>query len=125
MPYQVKQIEDDIIQLTFSGYIDDEDAVNHARELDEYLAEASEQNPTHFLIITHDMGKISARARQSFAQRNQETRIGKSAVVGANRILRVLSIFILKASGRDNIRLFDDEKEALSWLKTKEKAEQV
>lgn len=125
MPYQIKQLEDNILQLNFTGFIGDEDAVNHAKELDDYLADSSAQNPMHFLIITYDMGKVSAKSRQSFAQRNQDLRVGKSAVVGANRILRVLSLFILKASGRDNIRLFDDEKEALAWLKTEEKAKQV
>lgn len=37
--------------------------------------------------------------------------------VGANRYTRVLARLVLKASGRDNIRFFGLEEEAVAWLK--------
>jgi hypothetical protein len=61
---------------------------------------------------------MSSAARRTIIEtfNSSDARIGKTAVVGASRYLRVLTSFILKAVGRDNIRLFATEEEALPWL---------
>ena len=38
-------------------------------------------------------------------------------LVGASRYVRVLTGFVFKAVGRENIRLFASEEDALVWLK--------
>jgi hypothetical protein len=43
--------------------------------------------------------------------------LGKAATIGVDRYTRVLIGFVLKATGRDNIRLFDTEEQALAWLR--------
>jgi hypothetical protein len=55
--------------------------------------------------------------RKAFFDLNSDPRLGKSATVGVDRYTRVLLDFMLKATKRDNIRLFDTEEEALAWLK--------
>lgn len=41
----------------------------------------------------------------------------KIAIWGSNMILRVITLFIIKATGLKNIKHFKIEKEALQWLK--------
>jgi hypothetical protein len=63
-------------------------------------------------------GKFSAEFRKTLAGLMNDPRTGKVANVGAKRYNRVLAGFLLKATGRDNIRFFKLEEEALAWLKT-------
>jgi hypothetical protein len=49
----------------------------------------------------------------------RDFRLEKAAVVGASRYARVLASFIMKATGRNNIRFFVSEEEGLAWLKAK------
>jgi hypothetical protein len=50
------------------------------------------------------------------ALQDRDPRVGRSAMVGTSPYFRVLVGFILKATGRDDVRLFALLDEALDWL---------
>lgn len=119
MAYTLEPVSKNILKIEFIGDITNEDAQENSAEIDELLEKATPSHPIHFLVDASRMGKVSSGARRVFTQRNQNPRIGSTALVGMNRAIRVLAIFIAKASGReDNMRFFDSEESALEWLKS-------
>ena len=49
---------------------------------------------------------------------DNEPRYGKVAIVNASRFTRVAATFMMKATSRDDsVRFFDNETEALGWLR--------
>ena len=117
MGYKIENITDHIIGIDFLGDFTAEDALNHAKEMDPILDQFSlTGHQAQFLIRTASLGKISLEGRRSFAERNGDPRVGKTAVVGVNRLLKIVAQFVTVASGKNNIRFFDDEENAIKWL---------
>jgi hypothetical protein len=110
--------EDGVLRVRFIGNVDREDAEAYLGEYQRYLQDTEPGKPLHFLVDATDLGKFSAAARKLWidAFRDPDPRIGNTALVGASRYVRVLSGFVLKAVGRENVKLFATEKEALAWL---------
>ncbi len=120
MGYSIERLDGNIIKFNMYDTFTAEDASSHAREMDPILAELGRKNEqAMFLIYTSKLKKISIEGRRSFSERNGDERIGKTAVVGVNRFLKVIARFIIVASGKDNIRFFDEvnEADALAWLR--------
>jgi hypothetical protein len=111
-------LQDGILHVTFVGDIDVEDWMDYIRDYAPFLDQTTPEDPLDFLVDGTQMGKFSAAARKLLVDdfRNPNPRIGKTAMVGASRYVRVLASFILKATGRSNVRLFETEKDALVWL---------
>ena len=87
-----------------------------------YLEAATEEKPLRTLTSSSDPeGKLPPAVRKAFADLNRDPRLGKSATLNVNRYIRVLVGFVLRATGRTNIRFFDIEEEALAWLREEEK----
>ena len=117
MGYKIEQITDRIIGIDFIGDFTAEDVVNHVLEMDPILDRLSlAGQKAQFLIRTASLGKISLEGRRSFAERNGDPRVGKTAVIGVNRLLKIVAQFVTVASGKNNIRFFDDEENAIKWL---------
>jgi hypothetical protein len=118
MPYEIHVGDDGILRVTFEGDLDLSDITAYTMAYRPFLEGASEAEPLHFLVDVSRLGKASAKARKLFVDefRAPDPRIGKSAMVGASRYVRVLASFMMKATGREDIRLFTTEKEALAWL---------
>jgi hypothetical protein len=116
MGYELKMGDDGILRLSFIGDIGLEDVDRYAQELAPYLEAASETDKLRMISYSGREGKFSADARRRFTEMNQDPRVGRVAVLGGNRFTRVMATIILKATGRHNIRFFDSETEALSWL---------
>lgn len=117
MPYKLDKLAPNLVKLTFIGDFDDDDAVKHVVDMDPILDAAwGAGMSVDILADAHQLGKISARARRVFAERNGDPRIGRTAILGINRFLQVLIHFIVTASGRDNLQAFHSEAEALAWL---------
>jgi hypothetical protein len=87
-------------------------------KLTPYLESATETEPLLLLSDVSRLGKVSVKARSALAGLSGDPRLGKNAILGSSRYQRVLATFIDKAVGRDNIRFFDTEAEALAWLKS-------
>ncbi len=120
MGYVIERLDDNIIKFNMFDTFTAEDAESHSLEMDPILDELAQKNKQAlFLIYTSDLKKISVEGRRSFSERNGDDRIGKTAVVGVNRFLKIIARFIIVASGKDNIRFFDepDEADAIAWLK--------
>ena len=118
MAYQLQPIALNIVKVEFIKEITDADADRYLEEITPYLDQATPHNPLHLLVYAQNVGKVSGKARQVFTDLNRNPGAGKLAVFGLNRTLKVLAVFMNKASGRQNIRVFDDETEALAWLQT-------
>ena len=116
MTHELTMGEDGIIRLTFIGDVEKKDIEAYVEDLTPFLKAATEENPLRFLSFSGREGKFSSAARKTFAQINEDRRIGKVAILGGNRFNRVLTTIILKATGRNNIRFFGTEAEALAWL---------
>lgn len=117
MTHQLTMSEEGILTISFTGDIEAGDMSDYLKDLDPYLQAATSENPLVFLSVNTHSGRFSSSARKTLMSLNNDHRIGKTAVIGANRPVRVLMDFILKATGRNNIRIFDDESSANSWLK--------
>lgn len=118
MGYRLEMDEDGILKVTFIGDFSEEEAMTLYEEAKTYLAQASESAPLNALIDSRrSTGKMGMRARKILMQLNKDPHMGKAASIGANGFVKVLGIFIAKATGRSNMGFFDSEEEALAWLR--------
>ena len=117
MAHELQMGDDGILRVSYIGDMDEEDVEAYIRDLAPFREAATEERPLVFLIDTSRLGKASSAARKTFAELAKEPRIGRSALIGARRYVRVMAGFLAKATGRENYRFFDSEKEALAWLK--------
>jgi hypothetical protein len=119
MPQQVTLIAANIVKIEFIGDVTDDDALQNADQIDQFIANLPADERLHFLVDATRIGKISTRARHVFTERNKNPRVGHTAIFGVNRALKVLGVFIAKASKRDNLHFVNDEAEGLAWLQEK------
>jgi hypothetical protein len=117
MAHEISMGDDGILRLAFIGDMVGEDIEIFIKDFTPFLEAATEVEPLNILADASRAGKTSSAARKAYVRLNRDLRGGKVAVVGARRYGRVLVSFILKATGRDNVRFFDSEEEALAWLK--------
>ena len=115
MAYEFHMADDGILWLTVIGDFGQEDAQACSES-------APFQKDTRsalllLLVDTRRSGKVESRARKTMIELIRGNREGKVAVLGLSRYVRVLVGFVNKATGRDNVRLFGSEEEALAWLK--------
>ncbi len=117
MPHaNMKMGDDGILRVSFIGDTGKQGAEAFINALEPFLQAAPETEPLCAILDATQSGKLSARARKIFFGLNRDPRVGKVAVLGSRRYLRVLGQFILKATQRDNIRFFNLEQEAVAWL---------
>jgi hypothetical protein len=117
MAHELKMGNDGIIRLSFIGDISKEDVEAYERDLLPYLDAATETSKLNIISYSGREGKYSSDARRRFTELNKDLRVGRVAILGGNRFNRVMATIILKATGRQNIRFFDTEEEAVAWLK--------
>jgi hypothetical protein len=116
MAHQMQLESGNVLRLTFIGDTDRQGAEKLVEEFQPFLEQVTAENP--LLILWDDTrgGKASVDVRKVYAELNRDPRIGKVAIFGAKRYGRVLGEFVLKLTGRDNVRFFDGEAEARAWL---------
>lgn len=119
MTHELKMGSDGIIRLKFIGAIDIDVVEAYVQDLTPYLNAATDTNKLRIILFAGDEGKYSSDARRRFTELNQDSRMGRIAMVGANRFNRVIATIILKATGKENIRFFDTEAEGIAWLNEK------
>lgn len=117
MAYELHMSDDDILRIAFIGDLEGPDLKGYLEAFASFLEAASEARPLLILADTNQAGKLSSKGRQAFTGLTKDPRIRKVAITGSSRYARVLTSFILKATGRDHIRLFNAEDEAVAWLK--------
>ncbi|MEJ5309521.1 MAG: hypothetical protein WHX52_07090 [Anaerolineae bacterium] len=119
MPYQMQLIEPGIVRISFSGgSLGADELDDFIRDFHGYLDATTPEAPINILTIVEAPGaKLASKTRKAFTNLNADKRVGKAATLGVDRYARVLIGFMLKATGRDNIRFFDTEEQALAWLR--------
>jgi hypothetical protein len=114
---------DGILRVAFVGTPKKRDAAAFFQDFSPFLEAATEAEPLRIIIDGSQVEKTSASARKTLLEINRDPRVGKIVVLGAGRYIHVLIGFVLKATGRENIRSFNTEKEAVAWLKAKRQEE--
>ena len=108
---------DGILRATLSGNLEGAALENFRSTLAPILAAATSSDPLRVILLMNGLGSLSSAARRFLTELGGDPRIGALAFMQPPRRARVLAIFILKATGKSNIRLFADENEAVAWLK--------
>jgi hypothetical protein len=95
-------------------------AIDESLELIRYSQQVvANQSPSSIFTLTDVTGshydKKITSALQDFAKHNKPYVIA-GAVVGVSGLTKVIFRSVLAFSGRKNLQLFDDQKEALAWL---------
>lgn len=119
MSYELYMSEDGTVRMTFASNIDPSDMRAFMNDFNVFLEAATEKNPVHSIAHISAIDNISAEARATFIQLNQDNRFGYMACIGNNRRFRVLAKFMENAAGRNNIQMFDIEEDAINWLNNK------
>ena len=117
MSYKIEMRDDGIVYVAFGGSVSTEEMEEFRREWLTYLDAVTEEEPLRVVSESPGLIKFSAGARRILVELQRLPKMGPSAIVGANRYVRVLTAFILKATGRDNVRFFNTVEEAVAWLK--------
>jgi hypothetical protein len=94
--------------------------LTHARENSVVVNSLIKDKKFPLMVDVRDINSITREAREFFTTRGRETNINSMAVIIRSTISRVIGNFFL---GIDKpavpTRLFDNEHEAETWLKTK------
>ena len=117
MAHEIKMGKDGILRAALVGNVEKADIDLFMKDLSPFLDASTEEIPLSLITDANRTGNYSSAARKVFTQFNHDHRIGKTAVVGANRTTRVLMHIVQRASKRDNIKLFDTEEAAIKWIK--------
>lgn len=118
MGFKLTAIEENIVRLDLLGDFDAQDALEYPSQIDYFMEQATlKGKQLHVYTDTSKFGKLSVEGRRVFSDANKDERQGKVAATGVNRILGMMARFIMVASGRNNIRFFSDEAEAMEWLR--------
>ena len=119
MPYNMAMRDDGVLRIIFDGALERDEVETFVGDFTKYLEAATPEAPLLTLTTANQTGaKFPPPVRKAFADLNFDPRLGKSATIGVDRYTRVLVGFVLKATGRDNIRFFDSEEQALAWLRS-------
>lgn len=116
MSVDIHMGKDGILRANFSGDLDSSIVEQLRREFTPYIEASTPESPLKSIISFNGLGKISFRTRRYLTELNQDARFGAAAYLQPPRKARVLSQFIHKGSHRNNIRFFETEQEAITWL---------
>ena len=118
MAQELDMIEDGIVRLAFIGDITDVEVDTFLKGFQTYLEAATLEQPLGLLVDASRDGKMAPSARRNFTELNKDPRLGHIGICNVSRFNRVVATFIMKATGRDNIRFFESQADALAWLKS-------
>lgn len=109
------EIQDGIVMAYLSGEADTADVEEYVAALVPLLRMRA---PASVLTDASELDDVTMRARWVYAQRMTEHRrfIGRSAVVGLSPSMEVATRVMIRASGRDDLRVFPTRAQALGWL---------
>lgn len=116
MSVEIRMGRDGILRVTFSSDLDSSIVEQIRREFTPYIEASTPESPLKSIISFKDIGIISFKTRRYLTELNQDSRFGPAAYLQPPRKARVLSQFIKKGSHRENIRFFEHEREAITWL---------
>lgn len=107
---------DDVFRVRFMGVVSAEDVQTFVDFLTPTMVTATADNPIKLLVYTGLEEYYTPQARKDFIKLRDDLKFGRVTLVGTSRIARVMATLVLRASGRGNVRFFDEETDALDWL---------
>ena len=116
MQYEMHKRDDGILCVSLIGDVDEESMMGLIEDYQPFIEAATEEQPLLVLWEISQAGKLSAKARKTLAGLGHDPRLGKSAIVGMGRYQRVMTGFISRATGWDDMGFFESEEKALDWL---------
>lgn len=123
MAFNIRMAQDGILRVQIEGDLTQGIVESFKREYTPYVEAATPEIPLNNIIFMNNLGILSHSARLYLTDLLKDPRYGLAAFVNPPRKARVLGQFIKKATGRDNIQFFNNENDALSWLKNHKKAD--
>ena len=119
MTHELTMGEDGILRNKIIGDVDKIAIDGFLRDFNQYLNAATDKAPINMIVYSSDIGKLTSVARRAFMEMNADSRFGKVAMLNAPRMMRVFAGFVAKATSRKNIEFFEEEGDAIRWLKDK------
>ncbi|MDO8572832.1 MAG: STAS/SEC14 domain-containing protein [bacterium] len=105
--------ENGIVYYTISAPVDEKEAVR----LDTVGEGFINTGEASFVLINIEKSKeFSSSARKAWVKFLQNPKIKRTAMFGGNVFVRTLASFVIAAAGKENIKFFGTEQEALGWL---------
>jgi hypothetical protein len=109
--------EPQVICQRIEGNIDFDDALSMINEVETAAEKLEKSNHIDLLIFGDNIGVADALARKKVLNYIGRPFIKKMAVIGVHPFIRAIVNFIVYACKTKKVRLFPNEKAALSWLK--------
>ena len=116
MTHEIYDFTDNILTFGFTGTINQEAIELFAEATIPYFEQGTKEKPIHFLVDTESDDGMSLYARRWFTQLNKDERLDKVALVGGSSRTKVIASFILRATGRNNLRFFPTFEEGRQWI---------
>ena len=118
MAFKINMEQDGILRIHLEGDLTQGNVESFKREHLPYVEASTSEIPLKSIIFVEHLGRLSSSARHYLTDLNRDPRYGFAAYVQPSRRARVLGEFIKKATGRDNIKYFKNETDALTWMKS-------
>ncbi|MFT7585231.1 MAG: hypothetical protein ACI9EW_001655 [Cellvibrionaceae bacterium] len=116
MSNTIRQLEEGILLSSFRGKIDLDSVNEFVTNVEPYLDGAS--SVLHFIVDANNEERWSLSARREFTKIFDSKSYGKVGILNAERVTRIVATFLMVATRRkDSVRFFDNESDALAWLK--------
>jgi hypothetical protein len=119
MAYTLDLGHDGILYVTISGKFTEEELQAYILDINAQLEPLSEEDTLLSFIDTTELERVNPNLRRTVGDIMDDPRLGNTAVLGNNRVVKVMIDFALRASGRSHMRYFTDRDEAISWLLNK------
>lgn len=118
MNQYIEELENRIIKVKLPPFISDEMGDVFLAELGRYLKVASAEQPLFVLTSEDSTARTTTNVRHRFVEVARNPKLGAVAVTESNPFVKVLAMFVLKATQRsETIRFFETEEKGLQWLK--------
>ena len=117
MPFDVTMGQDGILRVELSGDLSNGIVETFRRELTPYVEAATSSQPLKYILLMDQVSQLSPAIRHFLTDLSKDQRLGKTAFVHPSRKARVLGQFMRKAAGPDKVDFFDQEQEAIIWLR--------
>ncbi|MBE2222191.1 MAG: STAS/SEC14 domain-containing protein [Anaerolineae bacterium] len=118
MAYTLHTGDDGILQVSISGEFTEEELQSYMKDLETVLADIPDGEKLKTFIDTTDLGRVNPNLRRSVGDFMENPKLGKTAVLGNSRIVKVMIDFALKASGTHHMKYYTSRDEATAWLHT-------
>ena len=108
---------DGLVLIKVWGIHEKKDAEEFKKIAEEFLDKFPEVNPAKMLVDCSEQGKMNYETRKIYTEAFKLPRPAFVAIYWKNTLVRITAGFLLAASGRQNVKLFENKEKALKWLR--------